>query len=603
MFGVLHPLLLWGTAAVAVPVLIHLLLRQRPRPRPWAAMQWLLAALQRAQRRYKLTNLLLLLLRCLAVLLAALAVARPNLAGLGQGGQLVVVLDATASMGERGSDPGPLARAKAELAQAELPARVVVVTVSERLRVVSEGTPDEARSALEQLAAEPLPGGLDRAASASHAESLLAVCSGDSDVLLISDFQQDDGELLVALLKPKVRSVNRWVIAAANANALVTGIESLPDPQPGHPGELLLRVLGGDSTSPVRLAVDGGPMSPAGQGRQVSLPPLEVGEHRLAIELSDAGLTYDNRLELPLRVRGPVPTLLVQEHPDYLGAALLADSQHFEVPKERVLRPAQLAQSAPPERGLVALRSRSGDGSRLAAWVRNGGVLWAPLSVLRDEPGLTALVEGLAPNGESSDPLPYRSGDAELDAILLAAKPAANVPLFALPSGAETLLASGNAPVAVALAVGRGWLVVELIDLASDQALAARGTTPLWVRRVARRLLARPLAPRLWEAGSPAPEAAVLRRAGLVHRLVAGEPLLLPPGAWQGEDGTFVVILPSRSEGRLDKRPPPTATTSLAAALPRRAGADWALPLLLGVLLVLLTEGALAAWAGRAYGR
>ena len=68
MFAAIHPLLLWGTAAVMVPVLIHLLLRQRPRPRPWAAMRWLQAAMQRAQRRYKLTNLLLLLLRCLIIL-------------------------------------------------------------------------------------------------------------------------------------------------------------------------------------------------------------------------------------------------------------------------------------------------------------------------------------------------------------------------------------------------------------------------------------------------------------------------------------------------------------------------------------------------------
>ena len=61
MLTALHPLLLWGASAIAVPILIHLLLRQRPRPRPWAAMRWLLAAAQAAQRRYRLTNLLLLL--------------------------------------------------------------------------------------------------------------------------------------------------------------------------------------------------------------------------------------------------------------------------------------------------------------------------------------------------------------------------------------------------------------------------------------------------------------------------------------------------------------------------------------------------------------
>jgi hypothetical protein len=602
VFGVVHPLLLWGAAAVAVPVLIHLLLRQRPRPRPWAAMRWLLAALQRAQRRYKLTNLLLLLLRCLAVLLAALAVARPSLAGLGQGGQLVLVVDCTASMGGRGGDPGPLAGAKAQLAKADLPARVVVVAVAERVRVVADGGLDEALAALERLAAEPIPGGLDRAAAADGAAALLAACPASADVVLVSDFQQDDGDLLAALLSPRVRSLTRWATGMPTSNALVAGIDSLPDPEPGLPGELLLQVVGGD-TGVVRLAVDGGPAAPAGEGRRVSLPPLDAGEHRLTVELSDNGLVYDNRLELPLTVRGPVPTLIVEDHPDYLGAALLADAQHFEAPRDHLVRPAQLAQATLPARGLVALRARSGDGQRLAGWVQEGGVLWAPLAVLRDEPGLAALVAGITAAGDGGEPRPYRSGDADLDEILAAAKPAAKVPGFALPVGAETLLASGDAPVAVALPAGRGWLAVELMDLAGDQALAARGTTPLWVRRVARRLLSRPLAPRLWEAGAEAPAAAVLRRAGLVHRLAKGDPLLLPPGAWQAEDGPTVVILPNRSEGRLDKRAPPAASGDLASVLPRRAGADWGLPLLVALLVVLLVESALAAWAGRAYGR
>lgn len=565
-------------------------------------MQWLLAAIQRAQRRYKLTNFLLLLLRCLAVLLAALAVSRPNLAGLGQGGQLVLVIDCTASMGERGGDPGPLASAKAQLAQANLPAKVVVVTVAERVRVVANGSLTEARSAIERLAAEPIPGGLNRAAAADGADDLLVACPATADVLLASDFQQDDADLLVALLTPKVRSVTRWAIGSAVANTVIAGIDTLPDPQPGQPGELLLRLAGGDS-GPVRLAVDGGPVAPAGEGRRVLVPPLDAGDHRLVIDISDTGLTYDNRLELPIAVRGPVPTMIVQDHADYLGAALLADVQHFNAQTKDVIRPAMLAQSNPPERGLIALRTRSGDGQRLANWVIKGGVLWAPLSVLREEPGLDALVSGITALGDTLEALPYRSGDAELDNVLATAKPTVAVPHLQFPENAETLLASGQAPVVVALPAGLGWVVVEAIDLANDQALTARGTTPLWVRRTARRLLARLQAPRLWEAGSESPEAVVLRRAGLVHHLAKGDALLLPPGAWHCEDGATVVIVPNRSEGRLDKRPPSAAAADLVSSLPRRAGADWSMPLLIALLAILLIEGALAAWAGRAYGR
>ncbi len=73
--AILHPELVWlGLAAGAVPILIHLLSRRRVRPLPWAAMQWLLAAVKKHQRRLRLENLLVLLLRVAALLLLGLGV-------------------------------------------------------------------------------------------------------------------------------------------------------------------------------------------------------------------------------------------------------------------------------------------------------------------------------------------------------------------------------------------------------------------------------------------------------------------------------------------------------------------------------------------------
>ena len=601
MFAAIHPLLLWGTAAVAVPVLIHLLLRQRPRPRAWAAMRWLQAAMQRAQRRYKLTNLVLLLLRCLIILLVALAVARPSLAGLGSGGDLVLIVDCTASMGERSADPGPLASATARLAKAVLPGRVTVIAVSDRPRLVVEGSADEARNALSRLTADPLPGGLDRAAGAGHAETVLAACGDSADVLLISDFQQDDGDLLAALLAKRVRSVKRWAVGQPAPNAVVTGIESLPDLLPGQPGELVLAIAG--QAGAARVAVDGGPLTPAGDGARVALPPLESGDHRLAVELSDQGLAYDNRIELPLRVRGAVPTLVAREHADYLGAALEADQGWFELlPDRHPVRVGQLATENLPPRGLVALRGRSGDGKRLHAWVENGGVLWTTLAGLRDEAAFAATLATVTV-GEAVAAAPFRSGDADLDEVLSTAIATQALRGATLPPGAEPVLWAGSTPVVAALPIGRGWLVLELIDLGQEPSFAARGTTPLWVRRIARRYLARVDAPRLWEAGAAAPVAAVLRRAGLVQTVAAGDPLIAAPGAWQADDAPPVVVLPSRAEARLDKRPPTSATADLGEALPGRAGADWGVALLIAALAVLIGEGLFAAWAGRTYGR
>lgn len=602
MFAAIHPWLLWGAGAVAVPIAIHLLLRQRPRPRPWAAMRWLLAAMQRAQRRYKLTNLLLLLLRCLIVLLAALAVARVSLAGLGSGGRMVLIVDCTASMGARGGSAGPLAAAKTALADVALPARVTVVAVGARVQVAADGGAREALAALERLTADPIAGGLDRIATPPAADAVLAVCGADADAVLVSDFQQDDGELALAMLARRTRSVARWTVGEPAANAAVTGIEGLPDPLPGQPGELVLAALG--QIGATRIAVDGGPFAPAGEGARVALPPLEAGEHRVAVEFADDGLAYDNRLELPLRVRGAVPVLIAHDRTDYLGAALLADDRHF-APRDRtraVVRPAQLPIEPLPDGGVLALRGRSGDGRRIAQWVAAGGVLWSRLTDLQEDPALAPLVAGVA-LGEERPAAALRSGQADLDEVFATAVPTRAPRAATLPEGAEPVLWSGATVVATVLRHGRGAVVVELQDLAGEPSFEARGTTPLWVRRVLRRCLAQVDAPRLWEAGAAAPEAAVLRRAGQVETVAAGQPLLLPPGAWQAEDGAPVVVLPNRAEARLDKRPPAGAVRALPEAMPSRAGADWALPLLIAALLVLLAEGALAAWAGRTYGR
>lgn len=103
----LNPALLAGALLFAVPLLIHLLNRQRHKRRPWAAMEFLLRAYQKQRNRLRNENLLLLLLRCLVPIVLALAIARPVLqaaAGLlGGSGTVhhVLLLDGSYSMGLR----------------------------------------------------------------------------------------------------------------------------------------------------------------------------------------------------------------------------------------------------------------------------------------------------------------------------------------------------------------------------------------------------------------------------------------------------------------------------------------------------------------------
>ncbi|MDE2642508.1 MAG: BatA domain-containing protein [Verrucomicrobiota bacterium] len=77
----LQPLILWGLPLVLLPVIIHFINRMRHRPRQWAAMQFLLAATRSSTSHAKLRNLLIMLMRILAVLALLIFLARPLIGG------------------------------------------------------------------------------------------------------------------------------------------------------------------------------------------------------------------------------------------------------------------------------------------------------------------------------------------------------------------------------------------------------------------------------------------------------------------------------------------------------------------------------------------
>ncbi len=100
----LNPWLLGGVAAIGAPIIIHMMMRRRVRRIKWAAMRFLKTAVQRNERRLRIEDWLLLAVRCLLLILLALALARPAFrnAGMGMGGgarTAVIALDNSYSMG------------------------------------------------------------------------------------------------------------------------------------------------------------------------------------------------------------------------------------------------------------------------------------------------------------------------------------------------------------------------------------------------------------------------------------------------------------------------------------------------------------------------
>ena len=114
----LNPLMLFGAAAIGIPIIIHLLNRRKFERVPWAAMRFLRASIEQNQKRIRVEDVLLLILRCMMLLLLAVALARPVLrataAAVGGLNKVtaVIVLDNSASMAQTDGVESRLGSAK-----------------------------------------------------------------------------------------------------------------------------------------------------------------------------------------------------------------------------------------------------------------------------------------------------------------------------------------------------------------------------------------------------------------------------------------------------------------------------------------------------------
>ena len=143
-----HPALLWGAALIGVPILIHLLNQRRFKRIDWAAMDLLRTARRKSHRRLLLEDLLTLILRCLAVLLLVLLIARmiisgsPGLARLtGTRTEHVFILDDSPSMQLQQGNRALFLRATAALG--EYARRLAHGRPGDTLTVILTSAPDQ----------------------------------------------------------------------------------------------------------------------------------------------------------------------------------------------------------------------------------------------------------------------------------------------------------------------------------------------------------------------------------------------------------------------------------------------------------------------------
>lgn len=362
--GFLHPALAWGASLALVPLLIHILNRQRHRPEVWAAMRFVLAAYRRTRRRAQFENLFLLLLRMAAVAFLALAIARPFLSSASplaslteRRRDLVLVLDDSASTGYRESvqsvHEAILDRARQILAKLDGTRgdRARLIVAGARPRLISTRDPGEAATLLEALG-PPTDEALDLAAALSAVADLAEDESSGTDaraleVRLLTDLQKvsflpaprpqsgpDAAEPLgEALDRLEGLGLSLWVEDLGPAERVPPNL-AVEDVTPaaeilgaGAPAEIAVRVRnhGAEGRAFVRVALEiDGVRSPSQSvdvpGREavdLSFPVgfAEPGLHVVVASLEGDRLTVDDARATIVDVPPPVRVLLVDGDP------------------------------------------------------------------------------------------------------------------------------------------------------------------------------------------------------------------------------------------------------------------------------------------------
>ena len=205
----LTPLFFLGVAALAAPILVHLVRRTRARRVQFPALVFVRQVPQRTIRRRTLHNLLLLALRCLAILLIVIAFTRPFFSGGSAArdnkaaGATVILIDDSLSMRRENLFAEAQRRAEGALDEARNDEQIALVSFDKRYTVINRFLADKnrLRTGISSLSAGW--DGTDYEQALRGAESLLSEIetTGPKRIVMISDFQMPGWNAATATFK------------------------------------------------------------------------------------------------------------------------------------------------------------------------------------------------------------------------------------------------------------------------------------------------------------------------------------------------------------------------------------------------------------------
>ncbi len=461
----LTPLYILGALTVAAPILFHLIRRTTKGEVPFSSLLFLSPSPPRLTRRSRLDQWLLLLLRATALVLLALAFARPFLreaAGLSLGDteqrRIAVLIDTSASM--RRGDLWTQAKARAiEAIEACGPGdQLAVFAFDVAWRPVlgfeESATLDPARR---QAIAKSLVERLNPGWGATHLGQALVDAAGAIEkvgdtsrkasniqrrIVLISDLQQGSRlELLEQFEWPSDVVLDLRTVATEGSNA---GLQWLAGPDDSEPsataGASALRVrVSNDATSrresfgltwdddkapPIPVYV------PPGESRVVRVPRPSGAPSRQSLRLQGDTQEFDNVLFLASEAKESATVLYVgRDAADDPAGLSYYLNRVFEDTPRRIVKVESRAPDAPltiePGRSVplivLAAETSAGNVAFLRQYAKEGGTVVDVVTVPGKAQSLSTLANAQAFDVDDS---PGR-GDAMLSEI------AFDHPLFA----------------------------------------------------------------------------------------------------------------------------------------------------------------------------
>jgi hypothetical protein len=326
--------MLGALAALAIPIIIHLMFRSRARPINLGTLQFLKVVLRDNARRRKIRRWLLLALRMASLALIAFLFARPYMLATepATGDRLVVVLlDHSASMGLQGAArpiDQALTEARAILGRAGQGTQLEAATFGETVRPLVR--PADLRTAT----IAPTPSGTDFGVAMAWARDLL-VRSGKKikELHILTDLQRSGLDRGETVTLPGDVEVHLGDFGRAfPRNVAVTGIAIAPQTlRPGESATVTATVLNASplpiAKCPVRLHVEAGERK-RDLERAIDLEGGATASVTFALEALPEGfwlghveastgdeLPFDDRRFLAMRVAPPARVLIVDGDP------------------------------------------------------------------------------------------------------------------------------------------------------------------------------------------------------------------------------------------------------------------------------------------------